>query len=55
MCSVKFGDEAEHELPTAEVGPDPSSGRRSGSGRDRVCSLRLGAGPAIRRMGARRQ
>jgi hypothetical protein len=53
-CLPCIGYEPEHELPAAEVGPDPSGGC---IGRDyhRFRSLRSGAGSASRRMGARRQ
>src|SRR6266849_3726448 len=39
---VKFGDEPEHELPAAEVGPD-SGGGRFGCGWHRCYSFRSGA------------
>ena len=51
---MKFGNELKHELPTAEVGLDPSGGGHIGSGCHRYRSLHSGIGSASRRMGARR-
>jgi hypothetical protein len=51
----EFGNELKHELPTAEVGLDPSGGGYIGSGCHRCRSLHSGIGSASRRMGARRQ
>src|SRR5262245_57894923 len=44
----------QHDLPAAEMGPDPSGGW-VGLGYHRCCSPRSGAGSASRRMGAHRQ